>query len=93
MTRERAQRSSSSRWLVVFSSLGILGGSALAGRAAVLVAPVALAGAIVLRAVGIDDPTVVVVALAVSVGLGALLLGLRPAVLYRPLSASSRSSS
>ena len=68
-------------WLVVFSSLGILGGSALAGRAAVLVAPAALASAIVLRAVGIDDPTVVIVALAVSVGLVALLLGLRSAAL------------
>ena len=68
-------------WLVAFSSLGILGGSALAGRAAVLVAPVALAAAIVLRAVGLDDPTVVIIALAVSVGLGAFLLGLRPEVL------------
>ena len=68
-------------WLVVFSSLGILGRSALAGRAAVLVATVALAAAIVLRAVGLDDPTVVIIALAVSVGLGAFLLGLRPEVL------------
>ncbi len=68
-------------WLVVFSSLGILGGSALAGRAAVLVAPAALATAIVLRAVGVDDPAVVIIALAVSVGLVAFLLGLRPVVL------------
>jgi hypothetical protein len=68
-------------WLVVFSSLGILGGSALAGRAAVLVAPAALATAIVLRAIGIDDPTVVIIALAVCVGVVACLLGLRPEVL------------
>ena len=46
-----------------------------------LVAPAALASAIVLRAVGIDDPTVVIVALSVSVGLVALLLGLRSAAL------------
>ena len=68
-------------WLVVFSSLGVLGGSALAGRAAVLVAPVALATAIVLRAIGIDDPSAVILALALAVGAGAFLLALRREVL------------
>ena len=68
-------------WLVVFSALGILGRSALAGRAAVLVAPAALATAIVLRAVGVDDPAMVTIALAVSVGIVAFLLGLRSEML------------
>jgi hypothetical protein len=68
-------------WLVVFSSLGVLGGSARAGRAAVLVAPVALGTAILLRAVGIDDPTAVVFALAPVVGAGSSLLALRREVL------------
>ncbi len=68
-------------WLVVFSALGVLGGFALAGRAAVLVAPVALATAIVLRALGIDDPTAVVIALALVVGAGSFLLALRRDVL------------
>ena len=68
-------------WLVAFAALGILGRSPLAGRAAVLVAPVALATALVLRAVGIDDPAAVVATLAVVTGLGSLLLALRSAVL------------
>lgn len=68
-------------WLVVFSSLGILAGSALAGRAAVLVAPVALTTAILLRVAGIDDPSTVVLALALVVGAVSLLLALRREVL------------
>jgi hypothetical protein len=68
-------------WLVAFSSLGILGGSALAGRAAVLGAPVALAAAIVLRAIGLDDPSSVVPVLAVLVGAGSFLLAVRSDVL------------
>jgi len=68
-------------WLVAFSSLGILAGSALAGRAAVLVAPVALATAVLLRAAGIDDPSTVVLALALVVGAVSLLLALRREVL------------
>ena len=39
-------------WLVAFAALGILARRSLAGRAAVLVAPVALGTALVLRAVG-----------------------------------------
>ena len=42
-------------WLVAFAALGILARRSLAGRAAVLVAPVALATALLLRAVGIDS--------------------------------------
>jgi hypothetical protein len=68
-------------WLVAFASLGILAGSAIAGRAAVLVAPVALGTALLLRAVGIDDPTTVIVALALATGAGSLLLALRSEVL------------
>ncbi|MSO95817.1 MAG: hypothetical protein EXQ81_08500 [Thermoleophilia bacterium] len=68
-------------WLVVFSSLGIVAGSALAGRAAVLVAPVALTAAILLRAVGTDDPSIVVLVLALAVGAGSFLLALRPGAL------------
>ena len=64
-------------WLVAFASLGILAGSVIAGRAAVLVAPVALGTALLLRAGGVDDPTAVVVALAIATGAGSLLLGLR----------------
>ncbi|WP_411277680.1 hypothetical protein, partial [Gaiella sp.] len=48
-------------WIVVLAALGILHGSAVAGRAAVLVAPAAFATALLLRAVGVDDPTTVVV--------------------------------
>ncbi|MEI7760350.1 MAG: hypothetical protein WCJ67_06200 [Thermoleophilia bacterium] len=68
-------------WLVVFSTLGIVAGSALAGRAAVLVAPVALTTAILLRAVGIDDPSIVVMALALAIGAGSFLLAVRPGIL------------
>lgn len=64
-------------WLVVFSVVALMRRSAVAGRAALFVAPVALGTAVVLRAIGIDDPTVVVVALAVVVGVASLLLGLR----------------
>jgi hypothetical protein len=64
-------------WLVLLSSLGILGRFALAGRAAVLVAPAALATALVLRGVGIDEPVMVVKMLAVLTGAGSLLLALR----------------
>ena len=65
-------------WLVAFSALGVLVRSAIAGRAAVLVAPTALLGALLLRAAGVDDPATVVVALAIVTGAGSLLLGLRP---------------
>ncbi len=68
-------------WLVVFAALGILGRSPLAGRAAVLVAPVALGTALVLRAIGVDGPATVVAVLAVVTGAGSLLLALRRAVL------------
>ncbi len=68
-------------WLVAFAALGVLAGSAIAGRAAVLVAPVALSAALLLRAAGVDDPRTVVVALALATGGGALLLALRSAVL------------
>ena len=68
-------------WLVAFAALGVLGRSARAGRAAVLVAPTALTAALGLRAVGVDDPTTVVIALAVLTGLGAALLGLGERVL------------
>jgi hypothetical protein len=64
-------------WLVAFAALGVLARSAIAGRAAVLVAPVALASALALRALGVDDPSTVVVALAILTGAGSLLLGLR----------------
>ncbi len=64
-------------WLVAFASAGILGRFALAGRAAVLVAPVALATALMLRAVGIDDPSSVVVVLGLATGVGSVLLALR----------------
>lgn len=68
-------------WLVAFAALGVLAHSAVAGRAAVLVAPLALTGALSLRAIGVDDPAVVVVALAVFTGAGSLLLGLRRGLL------------
>jgi len=68
-------------WLVAFAALGILAGSAIAGRAAVLVSPVALSVALLLRAVGVDDPGTVVAVLALATGVGALLLALRSAVL------------
>jgi len=68
-------------WLVAFSSLGILARIAIAGRAAVLVAPVALSAALLLRALGVDDPDTVVVVLAVVTGACALALGAREVVL------------
>ena len=68
-------------WLVAFAAVGILVGKAPAGRAAVLVAPVALGTALLLRAVGVDEPSAVVAVLAVVTGLGSLLLGLRPRAL------------
>ena len=57
-------------WLVAFAALGILARRSLAGRAAVLVAPVALATALLLRAVGIDQPSTVIAILAVVTGAG-----------------------
>ena len=57
-------------WLVAFAALGILGRSALAGRAAVLVAPVALATALVPARGRRRRPGTVVVALAVVTGAG-----------------------
>ena len=68
-------------WLVAFAAVGVLAHSAVAGRAAVLVAPVALTGALVLRAIGVDDPPAVVVALGVVTGAGSLLLGVRRGLL------------
>ncbi len=68
-------------WLVAFAALGVLAHSAIAGRAALLVAPVALTGALSLRAIGVDDPATVVVALALLTGVGSFLLGLRREVL------------
>ena len=68
-------------WLVLFSSLGILARSVVAGRAAVLVAPVALGTALALRALGVDDPSTVVSTLAIVTGAGSLVLGLRQAFL------------
>jgi hypothetical protein len=73
-------------WLVAFAALGVLAHSALAGRAAVLVAPVALTAALVLRAIGVDDPPTVVAALAVLTGAGSLLLGLRRRLLVPAVS-------
>ena len=46
-----------------------------------LVAPVALTAALALRALGVADPSAVVVVLAVVTGAGSLLLGLRPQLL------------
>lgn len=68
-------------WLVAFAALGILVHSAIAGRAAVLVAPMALAVVLSFRAIGIDDPTTVVVGLAVLTGAGSLLLAVRRGLL------------
>ena len=68
-------------WLVSFSAIGILARRPPAGRAAVLVAPVALGTALSLRAVGIEEPSTVVAILAVVTGLGSFLLALRPDVL------------
>ena len=68
-------------WLVAFAALGMLARRPLAGRAAVLVAPVALGTALVLRAVGVDEPSAVIAILAVATGLAAFLLALRPALL------------
>ena len=68
-------------WLVAFSAVALLAGSALAGRAAVLTAPVALLSALLLRAGGIADPGVVIGLLALLTGVGSLLLAARPRVL------------
>ena len=80
-TRERARRSCSWAGSSRSPSLGILARSAIAGRAAVLVAPVALTAALALRAIGVDAPGAVVLALAFVTGAGSLLLGLRRALL------------
>ena len=66
-------------WLVLFAALGVLGHSPLAGRAAVLVAPVALGTALSLRAVGVEGPETVVAALAALTGGISVLLALRRA--------------
>ena len=68
-------------WLVAFAALGILARRSLAGRAAVLAAPVALGTALFLRAIGIEEAAVVIAILAVATGVGSLLLALRPAFL------------
>jgi hypothetical protein len=68
-------------WLVALAAIGFIAGSAIAGRAAVLVAPVALSTGLVLRAFGVDDPTMVVVVLAIVTGAGSVLLAVRSAVL------------
>ena len=68
-------------WLVAFAALGVLARRPLAGRAAVLAAPVALGTALLLRAIGIEEPSVVIAMLAVATGVGSLLLSLRPAFL------------
>ena len=70
-------------WLVAFSAAGVLARSSIAGRAAVLVAPVALTGALILRVVGVDHPTTVVGTLAVLTGAGSLPRG-RPIILAPP---------
>ena len=68
-------------WVVAFAAIGLIAGSVIAGRAAVLVAPVALATGLVLRAAGVDDPTTVVVVLGIVTGAGSVLLAVRSAVL------------
>ena len=68
-------------WTVLFASLGVLARSALAGRASLLVALVALVLALLLRGVGIDDPAIVVAVLACLTGAFSLVLALRPAVM------------
>ena len=68
-------------WLVAFSSLGVLAGSALAGRAAILVPPVTIATAILLRALGVDEPPTVITLLALAAGAAPLLLAIRARVL------------
>jgi len=68
-------------WLVAFAALGILARRSLAGRAAVLVAPVALTTALLLRAAGVDEPSAVIAILAIVTGVASVLLALRPAVL------------
>ena len=80
-TRERERRSCSSAGSSSSPRSASSPASPIAGRAAVLVAPVALATALVLRAVGVDDPTTVVVALVVATGAGSLLLALREELL------------
>ena len=68
-------------WLVAFSCLGIFARSARAGRAAILIPPVTIATAILLRAAGVDDPTAVVAVLATAAGAASLLLAWRADVL------------
>ena len=68
-------------WLVFFASVGILGRVAVAGRSAVLAGPVALTTALLLRAVGIDEPGTVVVVLSLVTGGASVLLALRREVL------------
>jgi hypothetical protein len=68
-------------WLVAFAAVGILARRPLAGRAAVLAAPVALGTAVLLRAIGIEEPAAVIAILAVATGVGSTLLAFRPAFL------------
>ena len=68
-------------WLVAFAAAAILGRLAVAGRAAVLVAPVALATVLLLRSDGIDRPSTVVALLGLITGSASLLLALRREVL------------
>jgi hypothetical protein len=65
-------------WLVIFAAVGLLTRSAVAGRAGVLAAPVALTTAVALRAAGIDRPWHVTVLIAAATGAGAVLVALRP---------------
>jgi hypothetical protein len=68
-------------WMVGFALVGLLLRSAVAGRAAVLTAPVAMAVALLLRAVSVDEPRIVVAILAIATGIGSIVLGLRREVL------------
>ena len=68
-------------WMVGLALVGLLARSATAGRAAVLAAPVALAAALLVRALGIDEPRTVVAILAIATGIGSIVLGLRREIL------------
>jgi hypothetical protein len=68
-------------WMVAFAAVGLLARSAIAGRAAVLVGPVALTTALALRAIGVDRPFTVVAVLALVTGAMSLLLAVRPGAL------------
>jgi hypothetical protein len=68
-------------WLAVLAAGGIVGRSAISGRASLLAGPAALATALALRATGVDDPTAVVAVLAVATGACSVLLAVHPAVM------------